>query len=489
MLARLAHFPSIGFLGLGALLALGHAPISLFYVGFGALIAMQFLWLHIPSLRKPKNVFWFGSGYFLVTMNWLIEPFLVDIVRTGWMGPFAVVAMASGMAFLWSLPVRLFPRSPVTFTFAVAFSELIRGYIFTGFPWGQVAYIWVDTPVAPWVAFVGSYGLSAITLVAASITAWGLVNLRRMLVTPIGLVALCMPSYFYAPDLEQSGQTVRVVQPNATQDKKWDPEYSMIFFQRALDYTGRSGDVDLVIWPESSVPVFLNYAEELMSDIALFAQGKPVLVGALRFEEYEYFNSVILVDKDGEYSAVYDKSHLVPFGEYLPFPEFFERFGMSALADIVGGGFNVGSGPSLVPVDGFGDVLPLICYEAVFPQDIKAAQFGAGVIVQMTNDGWFGNFSGPAQHLAQTQMRAIEQGVPLIRSANTGISAVIDPLGNVIEKTALNEQGFIDVPLPKPLPATVYATWGERSVILILSILFILCLITSNGALGLTRHA
>lgn len=488
MKAWLLQTPKLSFLALGAILALGHAPFGLWYIAFPSLVIAQVLWLSAPQIRRTMTVWWFGLGYFLVTMNWLVEPFLIDIKITGWMAPFALAAMSGGLAMLWAIPVRLRAQSPYMLSFSIAFAECLRGYILTGFPWGQIGYIWVETPVALWAAFIGSYGLSALTLIAALAIASVMFARRTMVLMALIGVLFLLPALFHRPQIEFGDKTVRIVQPNATQSQKWDPEYSMVFFQRALDYTGRAGDVDLVIWPESSVPVFLNYAEDLMAEIALFAQGKPVLVGALRFQEDAYYNSVVLVEQNGSYAAIYDKAHLVPFGEYLPFGAVFDWFGLSALADIVGGGFDTGAMSTVVAVEPVGSVLPLICYEAVFPQEVNAHADRADLMVQLTNDGWFGNFSGPSQHLAQTQMRAIEQGVPLVRAANTGISAVIDPLGRIVQKIPLNEQGFIDVPLPKPIAATLYTRWGERSVILLLCFLGFLCLITPKGTLGLTRH-
>ena len=488
MLTWVSTNPKKVFALLGAFLALGQAPLSLWALAFAALISAQYIWLVAPDTRRFWTVWWFGFGYFLISMNWLVEPFLVDIKRHGFMAPFAVGAMASGLALIWAFPVWIIRASPFLLAFAVGLGEFARGFLFTGFPWGQIAYVWVDTPIALWAAFIGSYGLSTVTVLMALAIAWVLRAPRRLIFAPLLAVILFGPSLIYRPIVETSDQIIRVIQPNAIQSQKWDPEHSMTFFQRSLDYTGRSGDVDLIVWPESSVPVFLNYADDLMQDIVTFAQGRPVLVGALRFEDYDYYNSVVMVDEDGSYEPVYDKQHLVPFGEYLPFNAFFQSLGLSALADMVGGGFTPGETKDFAQVPNIGAVKPLICYEAVFPQDVQSHGERPNMLVQMTNDAWFGNFSGPYQHLAQTQMRAIEQGLPLVRAANTGVSAVIDPLGEIIQIILLNQQGYMDVALPKPIEATVYSQFGDRFVIILLSILGVLCFIKPQGVLGLTQR-
>jgi len=195
--------------------------------------------------------------------------------------------------------------------------------------------------------------------------------------------------------------------------------------------------------------------------IAQAAAGTPVVLGIQREEERRYFNSLVRLDGRGAVSDLYDKHHLVPFGEYMPAASFFARFDILGLAARADAGYSAGPGPALVDLGQLGQALPLICYEAVFPQDVNGAPSRPDLLLQITNDAWFGTYAGPQQHLAQARLRAIEQGVPMIRVANTGISAVIDPAGRIIDALPLGRAGFLDVPVPVAGAPTLYARSGD----------------------------
>ncbi|MEN8741649.1 MAG: apolipoprotein N-acyltransferase, partial [Phaeobacter gallaeciensis] len=195
--------------------------------------------------------------------------------------------------------------------------------------------------------------------------------------------------------------------------------------------------------------------------------GVPLLLGIQREEGGAYFNSAALISADGSAGQIYDKAHLVPFGEYVPFGDLMARFGFHGLASQAGAGYAAGPGARLMDLP-IGKALPLICYEAVFPQDVNAAPDRPDMLVQITNDAWFGTRSGPYQHLVQARMRAAEQGLPMLRAANTGISGVIDPYGRLGPSLPLGEAGYVDVILPAALPATPYSGTGDWPVLILL---------------------
>jgi apolipoprotein N-acyltransferase len=221
---------------------------------------------------------------------------------------------------------------------------------------------------------------------------------------------------------------------------------------------------DLTIWPETSLPELLDQSEFSRADIGRAAQG-PVAVGALRRIDGTVHNSLALLDDQGAILAVYDKHHLVPFGEYLPFENMLNRMGLQALAANLPGGMRPGPGPVVMDLpNGLGRVFPMICYEAIFARYIAQTN-RPDWMMHITNDAWFGDFSGPYQHLALSRLRAVEHGLPVLRAANTGISAVIDARGRVVDALGLGQAGFVDAPLPVAIAPTIYARLGDWPVL------------------------
>jgi len=273
---------------------------------------------------------------------------------------------------------------------------------------------------------------------------------------------------------------VRLVQPNAPQHEKFDPDKARIFVERSLRYTGAGARPDLVLWPETSVPGFTDQLTQVLQLAGSAGRGAPVIVGALRFENNTIYNSMVVLNPAGDITQTYDKHHIVPFGEYIPLRPLLAKMGLRYFADMFGQGMGRGKGAHTLDLGPLGLALPLICYEGVFAHDVNAAPMRADFMMLGTNDAWFGNFAGPKQHLAQAQMRAIEQGLPMIRAANTGISAVIDPLGRITDSLALNEAGYIDALLPAPNSATFYSRMGDMPIIGILVLVAFLTLLAKN---------
>lgn len=461
----------------------GQAPFGLWALslfGFAALI-----W-HVAGADgwRPRAFrAWAGGvGYFAGTLFWIVEPFLVEPEKDGWMAPFALIFMTTGMALFWmaagfaaGLGRNRAGRS-AGFALGLAASDLARTYVLTGFPWVLAGHIWIDTPVAQAAAFVGPVGLSILTLTLAALPVAGATRARQVL--GAGLAGILLAAVWAAggarlaaPDApREPAIRVRIVQPNATQHLKWQPGMWRVFLDRMITAGGgvAAQRPDLIVWPETSVPYLLEDAGPLFDEALAVSGGVPMAVGIQRAEGVRYYNTLAAIGADGRVVATYDKQHLVPFGEYIPLGDLLGRFGISAFAAQAGYGYTAGPGARVLDLGRAGKVLPLICYEAVFPQDLRAAPERADWILQVTNDGWFGQMAGPWQHLAQARLRAVEQGLPLLRAANTGISAVIDAKGRMVAHLPMDTYDWLDTDVPPALPPPPYARWGDLPATILL---------------------
>ncbi|GLP87782.1 apolipoprotein N-acyltransferase [Tritonibacter mobilis] len=463
--------------GAGALMAQGLAPVSAIWVMPLALLVIAALFQSMPTPRHAAALGWlFGCGYFGFGLSWIMEPFQVDAATYGWMAPFALMLMAGGLSLFWGLAfwaaARL-GRGDWRLLALIGFwglVELARAYVLTGFPWAGFAQLALPGDVVlravPWV---GSHGVMLAILLA--ILPVVLIRQRPFwALVPAVLVAVAMAwlpeARPFGGNLPLTEQTVRLVQPNAPQAEKWLPEKRWLFVQRMLEYTAAEPDraggrrPDLVIWPETSIPTLQNYIDEIRPALIEAARGAELLYGIQREENGRYMNSAVVMSAEGEALDIYDKMHLVPFGEYMPLPKLWERFGVFGLASRAKGGYAPGTQRRLLDTIA-GRALPLICYEGVFAQDVNAAPARPDYLVLITNDAWFGSYSGPYQHLVQAQLRAAEQGLPMLRAANTGVSAVIDPYGQLRDSLPLNTAGYLDARLPEPLPPTLYSRTGD----------------------------
>jgi apolipoprotein N-acyltransferase len=469
----------------GALVAAGQAPWSMWYLALPALSAVTWLVMHAVDRSGKVWTGWAaGAGYFTAALFWIVEPFLVEADQYGWMAPFALILMAAGMALFWALAGLISASaggragSALGFAVGLTASELLRSYVLTGFPWALTGHIWIGTPVAQSAAWIGPIGLSALTCLVAVAPHMMSGNRGRLLCSAFaaaGVVALWQAGSVrlaaVTPDREAPVH-IRLIQPNAAQSLKWDAEMWRVFLNRQMVQTALPADppLDLIVWPETAVPFLLEDAGGFLREMSVASGGVPIATGIQRAEAGRYFNSLVVIGGTGDPIALYDKWHLVPFGEYVPLGDLAAKFGIAAFAAQNGAGYSAGPGARLIDLGKLGRILPLICYEAVFPQDLRAAGGRADWILQITNDGWFGTIAGPYQHLAQARLRAIEQGLPLLRAANTGITAVIDARGEVRQSLALNIEGVIDTALPPSLPATLYSQTGDIPALAILSV-------------------
>ncbi len=462
--------------GAGLVLATGQAPLGWVWIAFPALCLLIHAVARAQGRAAMIWVAWGGGfAYFCATLGWIVSPFFVDPVRHGWMAPFALLGMAAGMALFWALAgwaASMSRHHALAFATALGAAELARGYVLTGFPWALIGHMWIDTPFAQLAAYVGPSGLTLLTLLVAAVPiityrwAGPIVGVAAVAAFAAGTARLDLPP---GPPRDVS---LRLVQPNAEQHLKWDPDQARIIFDRQLALTAAEPVADLTIWPETALPYLLDRTPEVGQMIADAAQGNPVIVGLQRVDGTRGWNSMALIAPDGTMAQHYDKWHLVPFGEYIPFGDVaYDWFGLQAFASQLGASYAAGSGPAVMDLGArLGTIIPLICYEAVFPQDVNAAPDGANWILQITNDAWFGTLTGPWQHAAQARFRAIEQGLPLVRVANTGITAVYDAHGRVVQDIPFGTAAALDLPaIPGALPPPPYAHFGEMPVLMLLA--------------------
>ncbi len=460
---------------LGVVAATGQAPFGLWYLTLPALAGL-FALLSAQNRQKGGRAVvlaWMGgAGYFCAALSWIISPFLVDAQSHGWMAPFALVLMGFGLALFWAAAawIGLRARRPLLgLAVALAGAELARGYVLTGFPWAILGHIWIDTPIGQLAAMVGANGLSFFTAVLAAALAggaiWGrlaaLLALAGAWAVGLWILAQPMPA--------DTGISLRLVQPNAEQSLKWDADKAQEFYSRLTRATAALPRPDFVIWPETALPYVQEYNPDITADMARAAGGATLIYGRQRIEGDRGFNSLSVLGPNGREIARYDKHHLVPFGEYIPFGDLaYDWFGLSAFAAQTGNGYSPGTGPMVIDLGPkAGKMLPLICYEAVFPQDLRAGT-RPDWLLHITNDAWFGTLTGPFQHAAQSRLRAIEQGLPMVRVANTGVTAIFDARGRLRASIPFGVESHLDSLLPAPLPIPPYASLGEWPVLVLL---------------------
>ena len=474
---------------LGALAALGQAPLGFWWATLAALAGLIWLLGRETDARGAFLVGLFaGAGHFGLALNWIVEPFLIDIARHGWMAPFAVLLLSFGLGLFWAgaaVVARFFGNPTLGFVASFTAFEVLRGVIFTGFPWAMLGHVWIGTPLDQLAALGGAPLLTLLTLLAAALPAiWRGAGLAVSVVM-LG-AALGFGLWRLAQPLPDPGVlTLRLVQPNAEQSAKWDAARAREFLDRLLALTAKDTPADLTIWPETAVPYMLEYAPEVAGMVVAASEGRPVAVGIQREEGERFYNSLRVLEGEGGETARYDKAHLVPFGEYIPFGDLAYRwFGLRAFAAQAGNTYSAGLGPQVLDLGRFGKVLPLICYEAIFPRDVNAAPERADWMLQITNDAWFGTLTGPFQHFAQARLRAVEQGLPLIRAANTGVTAVVDAHGRVVDQLPFGSMAALDSTIPGALPPTPYSRWGDLPVLLLLAGLALVAMVRR----GKTAH-
>lgn len=491
--------------GAGAVSALAMAPVNAWPVLF--LTFPVLVWLVDGSatgrwggtLSAAAAGWCFGFGYFVCGLYWIGYAFLVDAKTFAWLLPFAVAGLPAYLALFSALGLALarlvWVRGPVrilALALALTVSEWLRGHLLTGFPWNTFGYALTEPlALAQTVSLVGIWGMTFFAVAVGASPAvladdgadtrspWRACVLALMLLAAMaafGAARLALHPTHFVENVK-----LRLMQPNLQQDRKFNyaakNEVMAQYVRLSESSTGPGAHgldgVTHLIWPESAFPFFLSREPDMLARIAdLVKPGTTLITGAVRPVQTGQrvtgaYNSVYVIDHDGSIAGVYDKVHLVPFGEYLPFEWLLNRLGIVSLTKQVGG-FSAGDRHRAMPVAGAPPMLPLICYEAIFPGEAMPAGERPGWILNVTNDGWFGISSGPYQHLQQARVLAISEGLPLVRAANTGVSAVVDPVGRIVRSLPLGSEGVLDARLPQAIDPTVFSEHGNLPFLLIL---------------------
>jgi apolipoprotein N-acyltransferase len=478
---------------LGALAGLAFAPLNLvpaFALGISGLV-----WLaaEAPGRRKAFAVgWWWGFGHFAVNSYWIAESFLIDAVRFGWMIPPVLGGLAAFLALypaLATLAFRMLPR-PLSLAGIAAFAafwtvgEWLRGHVLTGYPWDLAAYIWSGSDaMMQSAALWGSWGLSLVTVFALSLPAmFVLMNRRAARGAVIGMALVLGALYLggfwrlsnavpTSIEADQAATRVRIVQPNIAQSLKLSSDTRPQQIQTLMRLTLETPGFDkakVVIWPESAANYLLARDQDLRSILSrVVPPGGVLITGAPRAEPLDgpldrIWNSLAVIDGQGQILGTADKFHLVPLGEYVPMREIFTFINKLTPGSM---NFTPGPGPRTLHMPGLPPFSPLICYEVIFPGAVTDPADRPGLIVNVTNDGWFGTSTGPSQHFATARFRSVEEGIPMLRAANTGISGVIDAYGRVETRSNLVVEAVIDATVPSALPPTPFARFGLLAVL------------------------
>jgi len=464
-------------------------------------------WRGVPAAAMAG--WWFGLGYFVPGLYWIGYAFLVDASTFGWLMPFAVLGLPAYLAlftaFGFALARLIWTRDAsrvIALAASLTISEWLRGHVLTGFPWNAFGYALTEPlALAQTASLIGLWGLTFLSVaIFASPAALidGSSRGRKPWIAPvIAVLLLVVMGVFGAVRLSLHPTTMvadvklRIMQPNLQQDDRFNYSAKAAVMQKYLTLSDRASgpqstgvrDASILIWPESAFPFFLTREADAMAQIAaLLAKGTVLITGSVRAPDVppgtritRAYNSIYVIDHDGSVLSVYDKLHLVPFGEYLPFQDWMEKIGFVQLTKVQGG-FIAGTRRRTLAIPNAPRALPLICYEAVFPGDVAASDDRPGWIVNLTNDGWFGISTGPYQHLQQARLRGIEEGLPVVRAANTGISAVIDPLGRIVARLGLGIEGVLDSGLPSAIAPTIYAKSGDTptAIVIAAALIFVL---------------
>jgi apolipoprotein N-acyltransferase len=484
----------------GALSALAMAPFNAWPVLF--LTFPVLVWLidgagagrlrGVPAAAMTG--WWFGLGYFVPGLYWIGYAFLVDASIFGWLMPFAVLGLPAYLAlftaFGFALARLIWTRDAsrvIALAASLTVSEWLRGHVLTGFPWNAFGYALTEPlALAQTASLIGLWGLTFLSVAifaSPAVLIDGSSRGRRPWIAPLIALSLLVAMGIFGgirlslhPTSQVANVKLRIMQPNLQQDVRFNYSAKAEVMQKYLTLSDRASgpqstgvrDATILIWPESAFPFFLSREPDAMAQIAgLLPKGTTLITGSVRAPDLpagaritRAYNSIYAIDHDGSILSIYDKLHLVPFGEFLPFQDLMEKLGFVQLTKVQGG-FIPGMLRKPMEIPNAPRALPLICYEAIFPGDVVTGKDRPGWIVNLTNDGWFGISTGPYQHLQQARLRAIEEGLPLVRAANTGISAVIDPVGRIVARLGLGLEGVLDSSLPSAIPPTFYVRAGD----------------------------
>lgn len=480
----------------GALAALAMPPLYWLPLAVVGVAAFVWLWRTAPTPRSALVRGWaWGTGHFAVGSYWILEAFFVPPADFKLLGPPLVAGLAVVLGFFPGVAagaaralVERWPwldgryRGLVLLAITWTVAEWLRGHVFTGFPWNPLGHVWAfATPLLQGAALVGVYGLGTLTflVLAAPVAGWRTAMVALAAVGVAGLAGeQTMTTTAPAEGSTAKGPMVRIVQPNIAQAEKWRPENGARQLAELVELSRRPGfdKLAIVVWPETAPAMVIGPGSP---DLRVMAQAVPpdgyLLTGAARSDgrpEDGVWNSLLVVDANGTVLDHYDKVHLVPLGEYIPFHR-----QLAPVSGFIGrGSYEEGHSRHTIELPGLPAFSPVICFEAIFPGAVTGPGERARWLLNVSNDAWFGLTSGPYQHLVSARVRAIEEGLPMVRSTNTGISAVIDAYGRVLASLGMQQKGFIDHALPPARPATPYSRWGDGTLLALVVLLGVMLL-------------
>ncbi len=481
--------------GLGVVMVLSMPPFDMFPVLWVCLPALVFLLQGTATVKQAFATGWcFAFGFFVFGLYWTAASMFVDIAAFWWAVPLAIAGLPAFFAIYYGIAAAVARRVGLSgITGAISFgllwflADYARGHVLTGFPWNLSGYAWSGVlPVLQITSIGGIYFLSLLTSLAACLPAALTDNTqkaRRVFAGSLVLFALIALGGEYRLQTTllgtQPNVRVRLVQPNTPQSMKWVNREREKNFQTLIDLSATPSEkpVTHIFWPETASTYYLAEDALRRKQIASAIPAEAaVITGVIRRSidekgDTQFYNSMVAVDGLGRLVAGYDKAHLVPFGEYMPLRKYNPLRTLAAS----GADFSSGPGAQTIRIQGLPNFSPLICYEAIFPGAVTDPNDRPDFMANLTNDGWYGDTTGPYQHFAIVRVRAIEEGMPLIRVANTGISGVVDPLGRITARLGLEKQGIIDSDLSTALTPTLFERWGNTPV----WIVFILMIATA----------
>ncbi len=503
----------------GAIGALALPPVGFFaslFVSFTLLV-----WLIDGTTGSPDGgllsrtfkVFllgWiFGLGYFVAGLWWLGNALLLEADEFAWALPLAILGLPAFLALFYGLAVMMANSlwsdgwgriAALSASFGLA--EWLRSFVATGFPWNAVGYGLMPVPLMMQTSnLIGIFGMSMLAVFIFSSPA--LLGTRRGMVSGLSLAFLLLAGHvgyglyrMHQPLPEIADvTTIRIVQPGIDQSRKMLNADRVEIFQEhlrlsALPPSPGKKRPDIIVWPETSVPFILTQNPDALEEIAkTLDDGQILLTGAVRMEDAgaghppRYYNSVYAVDGQGQIIGATDKVHLVPFGEYVPFEDVLHRLGIENLISLPGG-FSPALSRTPITLPSGKKLYSFICYEIIFPDDVPADIASSEAILNVTNDGWFGDTPGPYQHFQQARVRAVETGLPVIRAANTGISAMIDPLGGIEAGLDYGQKGIIDTTLSGAAIDALNGEARKTNFWLFFITMFAIALISRYGLAG-----
>ncbi len=485
--------PSLLAFVLGTLSVAALPPYYCFILLFFTLSGWLLLLNAAPSPRKAFAVgYWFGFGFFAFGFSWIGNALLIDPAPLAWLYPFCLLAGGAFFGLFFAFPAWIscyfkgIAARYLSFSALLVIFEWLRSFVLTGFPWNLWGSVLAFCPQAlQGASLAGTYGLSLWALLIGTAPAFWLQKrcFSRFLISLALIFGLGAPLCVYGNwRLEHQPQPqreikVRLVQPAIPQNMKWNPQTLAQNFNEYIDMSRLPGQdgVDFVIWGETASPYALDLDLNALKAAASAAPKNGYLItGLVRYEQttdqpYIPVNSLFVLNRQGEIAAVYDKFHLVPFGEYIPLRTYLPD-SVRPLTNTISD-FKPGPGPQKLSLAGYPDLGALICYEIIFPHQIVPPLNPPSWVVNITNDGWYGDSAGPYQHLVATRLRAIEEGISIIRVANTGISAIISPYGSVLASIPLNQKAILDAGVP--IYTNLSTIYGDNGNIIPL----ILCLV------------